>query len=283
MKTYSTSYNRTVHKKNVHNVLDTTYLNINDNTGLQKDKSMDIIQQKPAIKKRNRRNHNNSTKCNLCDKIYSNGANLSRHISIIHTQTYEPMTCNVCGSTFKHKFSYREHLKIKHKQLFKHYEETNSTYKTTSRQVIPVNKTNTMKYFCKICKMKFADNVTLQEHSKVHTLNMYKCKDCGQQFETNLTLGNHILENHSADISTSNEEEHVENYERQNAPVEIINYKFAQCEICLKILKTPKYLRLHMRLHTGVKPFKCDKCNMAFRFKPNLKVHQKKNLACHIP
>jgi len=34
----------------------------------------------------------------------------------------------------------------------------------------------------------------------------------GQQFETN--LGTHILENHSASIPTSNQNEHVENYER---------------------------------------------------------------------
>ncbi|XP_060860469.1 zinc finger protein 521-like [Metopolophium dirhodum] len=281
MKTYSTSYNRTVHKKNVHKVLDSTYLNTYDDTGLQKEKLIDKIQQKPVIKKRNRRNHINGTKCELCGKTYSNGANLSRHISIIHTQTFEPMTCNVCGSTFKHKYSYREHLKIKHKQLFKHYEETNSTYKKTRRQIISVNKTNIMKYFCKICKMKFADNITLQEHSKIHTLNTYKCNDCGQQFETNLTLGTHILENHSAGISTSNKNEHVENYERQNTSLEIMSNNFVQCEICLKILKTPKYLRLHMRLHTGVKPFKCDKCNKAFRFKSNLKVHQKKDLACY--
>jgi len=283
MKTYNTSYNRSVHTKNVHKVIDSTYLNTYDHTGLQKDKLIDKIQQKPAIKKRNIRNQIKGTKCGLCDKTYSNLANLSCHKSIIHSQTFEPMTCNVCGSTFKHKYSYREHLKIKHKQLFKHYEETNSTYKKIRRQIISVNKINIMKCFCKICKMKFADNITLQEHSKIHTLNMYKCNDCGQQFETNLTLGTHILENHSTSISTSNKNEHVENYGRQNTSLEIMNYNFAQCEICLKILKTPKYLRLHMRLHTGVKPFKCDKCNKAFRFKSNLKVHQKKDLACYTP
>jgi len=174
-------------------VLDKTYLNTHDNTGSQKDKLMDIIQQKPAIKKRNRSNHINGAKCELCGKIYSNEYNLNRHISVIHKQT---MTCNDCGITFKHKYSYEAHLRT-HKQSFKHYEGTNSTCKKTSGQIISVNENNTMKYICEICKMKFADNITLQKHTNIHTLSMFKCNYCGQRYETNLALGNHIWENHS--------------------------------------------------------------------------------------
>jgi len=185
-------------------VLDKTYLNTYHNTGSQKDKLMDMIQRKPAIKKRNRSNHINGVKCELCGKIYCNEYNLIRHISMIHKQTYKPVSCNVCGITLKNKFSYGAHLRNTHKQLFKHYEGTNSTYKKNSGQIISVNKKNIMKYICKICKMEFSDNITLQKHTKIHTLKIYKCNDCNQQYETNLALGNHIWENHSANISTSN-------------------------------------------------------------------------------
>ncbi|XP_027839132.2 zinc finger protein 423-like [Aphis gossypii] len=284
-KTYSTSYNRSIHIKNVHNELDSTVLNNHNNTNFQKDKPMEIIQQKPVIKKRNRSNHINGsgTKCKLCGKVYSSVANLGRHVSIVHTKCYEPMTCNVCGRTFKHKFSFREHLKIKHKKLFKNYEEINVKNKRANRKIIPINKKRIMKYFCKICKMKFADNITLQEHSKIHIVDMYNCKDCGQQFETNVTLGNHIMENHSGDNFISNKNNHIKNYENQNTSLEIINNNPAQCKVCLKILKDPGYLREHMRLHTGDKPFKCDLCNMTFRFKSNLRMHQKKDMPCYIP
>ncbi|XP_060855072.1 zinc finger protein 836-like [Metopolophium dirhodum] len=178
-------------------VLDKTYLNTYDNIGSQKDKLMDKIQQKPAVKKRNRSNHINDVKCELCGKIYCNEYNLIRHISMIHKQTYKPVNCNVCGITLKNKFSYGAHLRSVHKQFVKHHEGTNSTYQRTGGQNISVNKKNIMKYICKICNMKFADNITLQNHAKRHTLNMYKCNACGQQYETNLALGNHIWENHS--------------------------------------------------------------------------------------
>ncbi|XP_025203203.1 zinc finger protein 431-like [Melanaphis sacchari] len=135
-----------------------------------------------------------------------------------------------------------------------------------------------MKYFCKICLMNFADDITLQEHLKIHIVNMYKCKDYGQQFETNATLAKHILENHRANISTYNKNKQVKNYESQNDSSEVIISNPTQCKVCLKILKDHGYLHVHMRLHTGVKPFECDKCNMAFRFNSSLKIHQEKHL-----
>uniref|UniRef100_A0A2H8TKR2 Zinc finger protein 184 n=1 Tax=Melanaphis sacchari TaxID=742174 RepID=A0A2H8TKR2_9HEMI len=283
-KTYSTSYNRSVHIKTVHNKLDTTVLNIHNNTSFQKDKTVETMQQNLVIKRQNKSNHINGSKCKLCGKVYSNAANLGRHISIIHTNSYEPMTCNVCGKTFKHKFSYREHLKIKHKRLFKNYEELNHQNKRTNRKPISMDqKKIIMKYSCKICNVKFTDNIRLQEHSKIHSVKMYKCKDCGQQFETNVILGNHILENHNANISTYNKNERVENCLSQNNSLEVNINNPAQCNVCSKILKDPGYLHEHMRLHTGVKPFKCDKCNMAFRFKSNLRMHHKKHLSCYIP
>ncbi|CAI6356705.1 unnamed protein product [Macrosiphum euphorbiae] len=170
-----------------------TYLN----TGSQKSKLMDIIQQKPAIiKKRNRSNHINGAKCELCGKIYCNKYNLTRHVSVVHKKTYKPVTCNVCGITLKNKFSYEEHLRVTHKQLFKHYEGTNSTKKRTSEQIISVNTEN-VTYTCRMCGTRFSDIIAFKKHAKIHTSDKYTCNDCGQQYETNLALSNHIWENHS--------------------------------------------------------------------------------------
>lgn len=40
--------------------------------------------------------------------------------------------------------------------------------------------------------------------------------------------------------------------------------KTSTCEICNKEISSPSYMRVHMRTHTGEKPFKCYTCGRGF-------------------
>ena len=45
------------------------------------------------------------------------------------------------------------------------------------------------------------------------------------------------------------------------------------CPHCGKQCPTPSLLQIHVRVHTGEKPFKCWKCGMAFSTKSNMMRH----------
>ncbi|WAR18160.1 EGR1-like protein [Mya arenaria] len=48
----------------------------------------------------------------------------------------------------------------------------------------------------------------------------------------------------------------------------------SQCPVCNKWFKFPSWLEMHMRTHTGVKPFKCDICGRGFGRKDSWRNHK---------
>ncbi|KAJ8960467.1 hypothetical protein NQ318_013751, partial [Aromia moschata] len=73
----------------------------------------------------------------------------------------------------------------------------------------------------------------------------YVCNDCGKSYTTGSNLRSHTLSSHKEG-------------------------KNHMCEICKMTFLYPRYLKLHMRKHTGERPYLCNVCDKKFVKKVHL-------------
>jgi DNA-directed RNA polymerase subunit RPC12/RpoP len=79
-------------------------------------------------------------------------------------------------------------------------------------------------------------------------MESYKCKECGKQFANPTNLKLHVK------------------------TVHLKEFRFS-CEICGMGFTHMSHKRIHMRGHTGERPYKCEICGESFRYKDRLRIH----------
>ncbi|KAK3919206.1 Zinc finger protein 236 [Frankliniella fusca] len=223
--------------------------------------------------------------CVHCSLSFTTNASLSRHMAV-HTDR-RPFSCAKCSSAFRTQLQLRKHTKIHDPTLVKSQriskkvpaiifseEQTSAlanqdvdmagsvSEKMLIASAIEVNrdgsaegckKFDTEPAFankCKFCPKSFRKPSDLVRHVRIHTGERpFRCDHCYRSFTVKSTLNSH-RKTHISDLP-----------------------KMFACHVCNLRFSTKGSLKVHMRLHTGSKPFKCPLCPLRFRTSGHRKAH----------
>ncbi|XP_067636281.1 gastrula zinc finger protein XlCGF58.1-like isoform X2 [Eurosta solidaginis] len=192
--------------------------------------------------------------CERCQKAFSSIYELADHIQ------EHRFYCLVCPMSFRKVNTYKEHLKRKHNSSITILKSnlSSSGGLAESREFIRQKsvrlheqkihgKENPPRKECPICQKEVYEHYLQTHIARVHTSERkYSCDICGNSYKTCTLLSYH-------------KKAHFDG-------------KFV-CNVCNRRFVRPNQLQVHMRVHTGEKPYGCHLCEQRFRNKALLNYH----------
>ncbi|KAM4558187.1 uncharacterized protein PAE49_013121 [Odontesthes bonariensis] len=174
-------------------------------------------------------------RCGICGKYFHQSSHLIAH-RIIHSGD-RPFKCPECGKTFGRA----SHLKT-HRRLH----------------------TGEKPFKCTYCDKSFTQKAGLLAHVRIHTGERpYKCEQCGEGFRSLSLLLSHKAQEASGQTKAPPAPPPPPPPPDQSQGTQS-STEDLKCGVCCRTFVRSSYIRLHIRLKKGQRPYHCKVCNKTF-------------------
>lgn len=215
-----------------------------ENIQTEKDDANNLEAADDAKKTRDIDPNENET-CPRCFKIFFSKKNVKRHIKTQHLGIGR-QKCSDCDKTFASKAAVDYHMKKGHSK--------------------------DSHFNCGECGEIFTDYEDLKLHLKKHRKPVqHKCEKCKSFFSSRSNLNRHISEEHNI-VKINTMKMNVKSYP----------FKCDKCPYftCRKYYFEQHKLKVHS--HESLEMFSCGHCLETFKYKQNLRRHERKFHASHL-
>ncbi|XP_071959188.1 sal-like protein 1 isoform X2 [Antedon mediterranea] len=235
-----------------------------------------------------------NTTCSVCGKIFACSSALNIHMRS-HTNE-RPFRCGICEKGFSTRGNLKQHMlthkirdlpsQIFHSQHQPLYGDSvmmpNELIRMNDPVMIPGPIQALQAQQALHAQHAFQAQKVLQAQQQLVLQNNQNLQQSRTRSPSPSPDDNHSIDDHQPiDQSTSvsqplgqdlSGKRTLSNGSSSESPAKRPAYKHA-CNTCGKQFQSDSALQIHIRTHTGEKPFKCHICGRAFTTKGNLKVH----------
>ena len=214
----------------------------------------------------------NATMCSVCEQVFPNQSSLRNHVVNVHIQG-QSFTCDLCGKAFLCQENLDAHVKAKHPNLNKRLQslrdalglaaddqpnakrarlnDSNSLVSGISSEKTPSLPSNSVLSFSAINSSSLSSSPIIVDFP---TSKDYANNNNNNNEGSDLMLAQHVVGTGSpTPVSTRK--------------------KNSICKVCGVVLSPKTNVNVHMRTHSGARPYQCVLCLNKFRQKAHLMKH----------